>query len=87
MYNYIDKETSVKWHMQRAGSNSIWQYDNAADSNTYSDSAGANSTISGGIRTYTKPGTSDTVKTYIRCRKTGETTERGELSKTYYDNQ
>ena len=38
------------------GSNSIWQYDNAATaSNTYSDSAaGANSTISGGIRTYTK---------------------------------
>ena len=71
------------------GSNSIWQYDNAATaSNTYSDSAaGANSTISGGIRTYTKPGTSDTVKTYIRCRKTGETTERDELSKTYYDNQ
>ena len=45
------------------------------------------STISGGIRTYTLPGSSDRVKTYIRCRKTGETTERGELSKTYYDNQ
>ena len=29
----------------------------------------------------------DTVKTYIICRKTGETKERGELSKTYYDNQ
>ena len=57
-------------------------------SNTYSDSgAGANSVISGGIRTYTKPGTSDTVKVYIRTRKKGETTERGELSKTYYDNQ
>ena len=24
---------------------------------------------------------------YVRTRKTGETTERGELSKTYYDNQ
>ena len=71
------------------GSNSIWQFDNSATaSNTYSDSAaGANSAISGGIRTYTKPGTSDTVQTYIRCRKTGETKERGELSKTYYDNQ
>ena len=71
------------------GSNSIWQYDNAATAaNTYSDSAaGANSVISGGVRTYTKPGTSDTIKVYIRTRKTGETTERGELSKTYYDNQ
>ena len=71
------------------GSNSIWQYENTATAaNTYSDSAaGANSVISGGIRTYTKPGTSDTVKVYIRTRKKGETTERGELSKTYYDAQ
>jgi hypothetical protein len=71
------------------GSNSVWEYDNAATvSNTYSDSAaGANSVIASGIRTYTKPGTSDTVEVYIRCRKAGETTERGELSKTYYDNQ
>ena len=71
------------------GSSSVWQFDNSATaSNTYSDSAaGANSAISGGIRTYTKPGTSDTVKVYIRTRKKGETTERGELSKTYYDNQ
>ena len=70
------------------GSSSIWQYDNAATaSNTYSDSAaGANSTISGGIRTYTKPG-GGTLKVYARTRKKGETTERGELSKTYYDNQ
>jgi len=71
------------------GSDSVWEYDNAATvSNTYSDSAaGANSAIASGIRTYTKPGTSDTVQVYIRCRKAGETTERGELSKTYYDNQ
>jgi hypothetical protein len=71
------------------GTNSIWQYENTATvSNTYSDSAaGANSTISAGIRTYTKPGTTDTVETYIRCRKTGTTVERGELSKTYYDGQ
>lgn len=48
---------------------------------------GANSVVSGGIRTYTKPGTSDTVQVYMRTRKKGETTERGELSKTYYDNQ
>ena len=71
------------------GSSNVWQYDNSATAaNTYSDSAaGANSAISGGIRTYTKPGTSDTVQVYIRCRKAGETTERGELSKTYYDAQ
>ena len=37
------------------GSNNIWQYENSATAaNTYSDSAaGANSVISGGIRTYT----------------------------------
>ncbi len=72
-----------------SGSNNIWQYDNSATiSNTYPKSAdGANSVISGGIRTYTKPGTSDTVQVYIRCRKNGETKERGELSKTYYDAQ
>lgn len=69
------------------GSNSIWQYENSATvSNTYPDSAdGANSVIASGIRTYTKPGTSDTVQVYIRTRKKGETTERGELSKTFFD--
>ena len=68
------------------GSNSIWQYDNAATiSNTYPDSAdGANSVIASGNRTYTKPG-GGTVQVYIRCRKKGETKERGELSKTYFD--
>ena len=71
-----------------SGSNNIWQYDNAATiSNTYPKSAdGANSVISGGIRTYTKPGTSNTVQVYIRCRKKGNK-RRGELSKTYYDAQ
>lgn len=71
------------------GSNNLWQYDNAATiSDTYPDSAdGANSTISGGIRTYTAPGTSKVTKVYIKTRKTGETVERGELSKTYYDGQ
>ena len=59
------------------GSNSIWQYDNAATiSNTYPDSAdGANSVIASGIRTYTKPG-GGTVQVYIRCRKKGTTVER-----------
>ena len=68
------------------GSNSIWQYDNAATiSNTYPDSAdGANSVIASGIRTYTKPG-GGTVQVYIRCRKKGTTVDRGELSKTYFD--
>lgn len=72
-----------------SGSNNIWEYDNAATaSNTYSDSAaGANSVIASGIRTYTKPGTSDTVQVYIRCRKKGTTVERGELSKNFYDAQ
>ena len=71
------------------GSNSIWPYENTATAaNTYPNSAdGANSVIANGIRTYTKPGTSDTVQVYIRCRKAGETIERGELSKTYYDAQ
>ena len=71
------------------GSSAVWQYENSATAaNTYSDSgAGANSAFSCGIRTYTKPGTSDTVQVYARCRKKGTTVERGELSKTYYDNQ
>ena len=70
------------------GSNSIWQYENSATvSNTYPDSAdGANATISGGIRTFTFAD-GNVQEIYIRCRKTGETTERGELSKTYYDAQ
>jgi|TARA_B100000780_G_scaffold278793_1_gene253717 hypothetical protein len=70
-------------------SNSIWQYENSATAtHTYKDSAaGANSVISGGIRTYTKPGTSAVVKTYIRTRKAGGTQESGELSKSYYDAQ
>ena len=71
------------------GSNSIWQYENSATvSNTYPDSAdGANSVVSGGIRTYTKPDVGGTVAVYMRTRKKCETTERGELSKTYYDAQ
>ena len=68
-------------------SGAIWQYENTATiAHTYKHSAdGANSVISGGIRTYTKPGTSDTVQVHIRTRKKGETKERGELSKTYFD--
>jgi len=71
------------------GSSNIWQYENSATvTNTYPDSAdGANSVVSGGIRTYTKPDVGGTVAVYMRTRKKGETTERGELSKTYFDNQ
>jgi len=71
------------------GSNNIWQYENSATvSDTYPDSAdGANSVVSGGIRTYTKPDVGGTVAVYMQTRKKGETTERGELSKTYFDNQ
>lgn len=35
--------------------------------------------------TFTRP--SSVTKTYIKCRKVGETAIRGELSKDYYDNQ
>ena len=71
------------------GSSSVWQFENTATAaNTYSDSgAGANSVFSGGVRTYTYPGTSDTVETYARCRTKSDSVERGELSKTYYDGQ
>jgi hypothetical protein len=64
---------------------SLWQYENSATAaNTYPDSAdGANSTVSGGIRTHTRPGTSAVTKTYLRTRKKGTTVERGELSHTY----
>ena len=70
------------------GSNNIWEFENTATiSNTYPDSAdGANATISGGIRTFTFAD-GNVQEIYIRCRKAGETTERGELSKTYYDAQ
>ena len=66
-------------------SNSVWQYENSATAaNTYSDATGS---YSGGVRSYTRPGTGTVEQIYVRTRKTGETTERGELSKTYYDNQ
>ena len=68
-----------------SGSNSVWQYVNSATAaNTYSDATGS---YSGGVRSYTRPGTGTVEQIYVRTRKTGETTERGELSKTYYDNQ
>lgn len=64
------------------GSAGIWEFDNAATTaDTYVD---ANGTTSAGVRTFTPPG-GNPQYTYIRCRKAGETTERGELSKNYYD--
>ena len=66
------------------GSNGIWQYDNAATaSDTYSD---ANGTTSAGVRTFTPPG-GNAQYTYVKVRQTGETVERGELSKNFYDNR
>tara|TARA_B110001454_G_scaffold164251_1_gene153818 strand:+ start:277 stop:513 length:237 start_codon:yes stop_codon:yes gene_type:complete len=62
-----------------------WQYETAAAAaQTYPDASGS---YSGGIRTFTTPGPSANQQTYVRCRKVGETVERGELSKTYYDAQ
>ena len=70
------------------GSNNILEFENTATiSDTYPDSAdGANATISGGIRTFTFAD-GNVQEIYIRCRKVGETVDRGELSKTYYDAQ
>ena len=64
------------------GSNGIWEYDNAATAaDTYTD---ANGTTTSGIRTFVTP-LGNTQYTYVKCRKAGETAERGELSKNYYD--
>lgn len=68
------------------GSNGIWEYDDAAtaaDPDTYDD---ANGGVAGGIRSFIPPGGSVQL-TYIKARKVGETTIRGELSKNYYDAQ
>ena len=79
----------MAWVTMYTGSNNLWQYDNACTiSDTWPDSVGCkHSTISGGIRTYTAYGTGKVTKVYIKTRMTGETVERGELSKTYYDGQ
>ena len=62
------------------GSSSVWQYENAATAaNSYPDSAaGANSTVSGGIRTHTRPGTNAVTKTYLRVRKKGQINHNAE---------
>ena len=66
------------------GSNNIWEFDNAATaSDTYSD---ANGITTAGVRTYTPTGGPNQY-TYVKCRKVGETIERGELNKNYYDNR
>jgi hypothetical protein len=64
------------------GSNNIWEYDNAASAaDTYLD---ANGTTAAGVRTFTTP-LGNVQRTYVKVRKAGETIERGELSKNYYD--
>lgn len=63
-------------------SNGVWEYENTATSvNTYPDAPGS---YSAGIRTFTRP-SGAVQETYVRCRKAGETIERGEISKDYYD--
>ena len=66
-----------------------WEYDNTAtEADTYSTSArGANITISNGVRTYIKPVSGTAEEVYISTRKMGETKNRGEISKTFYDAQ
>lgn len=64
------------------GSGGIWEFENTATaSDTYS---GANGTTNAGVRIFTPPN-GNPQETYVRCRKAGETIERGELSKNYYD--
>ena len=67
------------------GSDSIWEYDNAANTSLADVYADANGTVTAGVRAFTPPG-GNTQYTYIRCRKAGETIVRGELNKNYYDN-
>src|SRR6056300_1611706 len=70
------------------GTKGIWEYENTATiADTYPDSAdGANSTITNGIRSWVRPGTSETLECYIKCRTTADNVERGELYKGFYDN-
>ena len=64
------------------GSNGIWEFENTATSaDTYPEASG---TYSGGIRTFTFAD-GNAKQIYVRCRKVGETKDRGELSKDYYD--
>lgn len=64
-----------------------WEYENTATaSDTYSDTVSSATSYSGGIRTFTFAN-GNVQKTYVKCRKNGETIERGEISKDYYDAQ
>tara|TARA_B100000676_G_scaffold94150_1_gene93902 strand:+ start:836 stop:1066 length:231 start_codon:yes stop_codon:yes gene_type:complete len=68
--------------LNKANQNTEWQYENTATaSNTYSD---ANGSYSGGIRTFTFAN-GNVQQTYVRCRKAGETIERGELSRDFFE--
>ena len=74
-----------------AKTNNVWAYDDAATTaNTYPASmhlSRANGSDASGIRTFNPPGPTPEQKTYIKCRKIGETVASlyGELSKTFYD--
>ena len=61
------------------GSGGIWEYDNAG-----TQEGDPNGTVASGVRTFTFPN-GNSQQTYVKCRKAGETTLRGELSKDYYD--
>ena len=66
-----------------------WEYDNTAtEADTYPGSTrGANITISNGVKTYIKPVSGTAEEVYISTRKMGETKNRGEISKSFYDAQ
>ena len=68
---YLANNTSSA--VSNAGSDGIWEFDNAATvNNTYSDSAdGANSSIVGGVRSYKTPD-GRIQRTYLRTRKKGQ---------------
>lgn len=64
------------------GSAGIWEFNNdPLASDIYTD---ANGTTTAGVRSFYTP-LGSVQETYVSVRKTGETIERGELSKNYYD--
>lgn len=67
------------------GTNGAWEYENTATKvDSYIDS---NGTVSSGVRSFVSPFSGVTQQSYLRTRRTGETIERGELSKNYYDHK
>lgn len=65
------------------GSGGVWEYDNAATAaDTYIN---ANGITTAGVRTFIPSNGGPSQLIYVKTRKVGETVERGELSKTFYD--